>query len=32
MVYPGYGEMGLFPLDEVVACAIAVWPWAPTWA
>jgi branched-chain amino acid aminotransferase len=27
IVYRGYGEMGLYPLDAVVDCAIAVWPW-----
>ncbi len=27
IVYRGYGEMGLFPLDAAIDCAIAVWPW-----
>jgi len=27
IVYRGYGEMGLYPLDTVIDCAIAVWPW-----
>jgi len=27
IVYRGYGEMGLYPLDAVIDCAIAVWPW-----
>jgi branched-chain amino acid aminotransferase len=27
LVYRGYGEMGLFPLDAPIDCAIAVWPW-----
>jgi branched-chain amino acid aminotransferase len=27
LVYRGYGEMGLYPLEVVVDCAIAVWPW-----
>ena len=27
IVYRGYGEMGLFPLNVPVEVAIAVWPW-----
>jgi len=27
IVYRGYGEMGLYPLDAAIDCAIAVWPW-----
>jgi branched-chain amino acid aminotransferase len=27
IVYRGYGEMGLFPLDARIDCAIAAWPW-----
>ncbi|MBD3261430.1 MAG: branched-chain amino acid transaminase [Candidatus Altiarchaeales archaeon] len=27
IIYRGYGEMGLNPLDAVVDCAIAAWPW-----
>jgi branched-chain amino acid aminotransferase len=27
IAYRGYGEMGLYPLEAVVDCAIAVWPW-----
>jgi branched-chain amino acid aminotransferase len=29
LVYRGYGQMGLFPLDAPVDVAIAVWEWAP---
>jgi branched-chain amino acid aminotransferase len=27
LVYRGYGEMGLYPLDNPVDTVIAVWPW-----
>jgi branched-chain amino acid aminotransferase len=27
IVYRGYGQMGLYPLDAPVEVAIAVWPW-----
>ena len=27
IVYRGYGEMGLFPLDATIDCAIAAWAW-----
>jgi branched-chain amino acid aminotransferase len=27
IVYRGYGEMGLFPLDAKIDCAIAAWAW-----
>ncbi len=27
IVYRGYGQMGLFPLDAPVEVSIAVWPW-----
>lgn len=27
LVYVGYGAMGLYPGDNPVKCAIAVWPW-----
>ncbi len=27
IAYRGYGEMGLFPLEAPIDCAIAVWPW-----
>ncbi|HEY3188992.1 MAG TPA: branched-chain amino acid transaminase [Solirubrobacteraceae bacterium] len=29
LVYRGYGQMGLFPLEAPVDVAIAVWEWAP---
>ena len=30
IVYRGYGEMGLNPLNAPVNVAIGVWPWGPT--
>src|SRR5205085_8229790 len=27
IIYRGYGEMGLYPLDAPVDVTIAVWPW-----
>ncbi len=27
LVFRGYGEMGLFPLEAPIDCSIAVWPW-----